>query len=76
MVMVREHDPQADDVVPGNTGMLSAEVIAEGVRRLADDLQEAIHRQPPDPVLVPGIPAKLDDFGDLVDGVEAVSVRG
>jgi hypothetical protein len=38
MVVVREHDPQADDVAPGNAGMLRAEVLAEGIRRLTDDL--------------------------------------
>jgi hypothetical protein len=29
VVVVREHDPQADDVAPGNAGMLCAEVLAE-----------------------------------------------
>src|ERR1700722_10384915 len=72
MVVVREHDPQADDVAPGNAGMLRAEVLAEGVRRLADDLQETLHREPPDPVLVPGVPAKLGDLGDFAGGIQDV----
>ena len=29
MVVVREHDPQANDVAPGNAGMLRAEVLAK-----------------------------------------------
>src|ERR1700691_449623 len=54
-------------------GMLGAEIPAEGVRRLADDLQEeALHSELPDPVLVPGVPAELDDLGDLVGGVQNV----
>src|ERR1035438_1744655 len=72
MVVVREHDPQADDVAPGNAGMLRAEVLAEGVRRLADDLQKTLHREPPDPVLVPSVPAKLDDRGDFAGGIQDV----
>jgi hypothetical protein len=70
--MVREHNPQADDVAPGNAGMLRAEVLAEGVRRLADDLQETLRREPPDPVLVPVVPAKLDDLGDFAGGIQYV----
>ena len=52
--------------------MLRAEVLAEGVRRLADDLQETLHREPPDPVLVPSVPAKLDDRGDFAGGIQDV----
>src|SRR5271157_374912 len=72
MVMVREDDPQADDVAPGNARVLCAEVLAEGVRRLADDLQEALHRELPDSVLVPGVPAKFDDLGDFAGGIQDV----
>jgi len=36
--MVREHDPQADDVALGNAGALCTEFLAEGVRGLANDL--------------------------------------
>jgi hypothetical protein len=42
MVMMGEHDPQADDVAPENGRMPYTEIVAEGVRRLADDLQEAL----------------------------------
>ena len=45
MVVMGEHDPQADDVAPGNGGMPCAEVLAEGSRRLADDLQKALQSQ-------------------------------
>lgn len=72
VVMVCEHDPQADDVAPGNTGVASAEFLAQGVRGLADDLQQALHRELPDAVLVPGIPAEFGDLGDLPGGVEDI----
>jgi hypothetical protein len=38
----------------------------------ADDLQQALHREPPDPVLVPGIPAKFGDRADFAGGVQDV----
>ena len=44
MIMVRKDDLQADDVAPGDAWMLCAEFLAEGIRRLADDLQKALHR--------------------------------
>src|SRR6202034_2686525 len=64
--------PQADDVAPGNSGMLCAELLAEGVRSLPDDLQQALYCELPDPVLVPGVPAKLDDRADFAGGVQDV----
>jgi hypothetical protein len=72
VVTVREHDPHADDVAPGDAGVPRAEFLAEGVRGLADDLQEALDRELPDPVLVPGVPARLDDRGDLGGCVQDV----
>ena len=56
----------------GNAGILCAEVFAAGVRGLADDLQEALHRKLPDPVLVLGVPAKLDDLGDFAGSIHDV----
>jgi hypothetical protein len=52
--------------------MLCAEFLAAGVRGLADDLQQALYCEPPDPVLVLGVPAKLDDRADFVGGVQDV----
>src|SRR6185437_15619243 len=73
MVMMRERDAQANDVPPGNVGVLRAEVLAEGVRRLADDLQKALHRELPNPVLLPSLPANTDDVADLTGGIQDVS---
>jgi hypothetical protein len=36
------------------------------------NLQEALHRELPDPVFVPGVPAELDDRGDLTGGIQDV----
>lgn len=35
--------------------------------------QETLHRQLPDPVLIPGVAARLDDLGDLAGGLQDVS---
>lgn len=72
MVVVCEHDPHADDVAPGNARVPQPEILAEGVRCLADDLQETLHRQLLDPVLISGVTAKLDDLADLAGGVQDV----
>lgn len=52
--------------------MLCAEFLAEGVRGLADDLQQALYCELPDPVLVPGIPAKFGDRAGLAGGLQDV----
>src|SRR5258708_4736205 len=70
--MVGEHDPQADDVAPGDAGMPCSELLAEGVRGLADDLQQALRCELPDPVLAPGVPAKPGDFADFAGGIQDV----
>lgn len=38
----------------------------------AGDLQQPLHRQLPQPVLVPGFPAVLDHVSDQVSGIEDV----
>jgi Helix-turn-helix domain len=48
-----EHDPQADDVAPGNARILCPEVFAEGVRRLANDLEERGPRARAAPYMYP-----------------------
>jgi len=53
--------------------VLRAEVLAEGVRRLADDFQKAFHGKLPDPVLVPAFPADADNVTDLAGGIQDVS---
>jgi hypothetical protein len=75
MIMMREHDPQAGDVTPGNAGMPCTEFLGEGVRGLADDLQESLHRELPDPVFVPGVPAKLDDLAYFAGGIGMSATR-
>jgi hypothetical protein len=41
-MVVREHDPQAEDVALGNAGMPDAKALLREFRRLADDLQETL----------------------------------
>jgi hypothetical protein len=38
VIVVREQDPQANDVAPRDVRMLRAKRLAEGLRRFADDL--------------------------------------
>jgi hypothetical protein len=54
--------------------MLCAVFLAEGVRGLAVDLGQALYCALPEPVLVSGVPAKLDDLADLAGDKLVVSV--
>jgi hypothetical protein len=42
VVMMREHDPQTDDVAPRNVRMVRAILLGQGTCRLANDLQQAL----------------------------------
>jgi hypothetical protein len=53
--VVRKDDTQANDVAPGDAGMLRAVFLAQRVGGLADDLQEAFGCELPDAVFVPGV---------------------
>ncbi len=66
MVVVREHDAQANDVAPGNIGILRAETIGEQVRGFPDNLKETLDRQLAEAIFVPR------DLQDLVGRVEDV----
>jgi integrase len=72
MVVVRENDAQADDVAPWHFRMLGPEFVGQRVGRFSDDLQQALRRQLPEPVLVPCIAPDLRDVHDLVGSIKDV----
>lgn len=61
-----------DHVAPWHSGVGGTPALAHRSRRLADDLQEALHGELGDAVFVPDLSATFDDCGDLFRGVEDV----
>src|SRR3546814_59736 len=72
VVVVGEHDAETDDISPRHLGMCSPRRCAHRLRRLADDLQEALNCQLGDAICVPGLPSTLDDLADLLRRLEDV----
>src|SRR3546814_20652738 len=72
VVVVGEHDAETDDISPRHLGMCSPRRCAHRLRRLADDLQEALNCQLGDAICVPGLPSTLADLADLLRRLEDV----
>ena len=67
-----EHNPQARNVPPRHARVSFGRRTREGVRRLADDLEEPLCCAPHDGIAVEHGSAAIDDAGKLSCGVENV----